>query len=201
MTSAIGLYSPGSSVLHRLAAGWKLAGLVLMAAGSVALHHPWQLALAAVMMAGLFAVGRIPGRLIWQQLRPLRWLLLFTVVFQLAVAGWRPAVMLGGGLLLAVSAAALVTLTTTVTAILNCCTGLLLPLRRWGVDPDRVALVLAMTIRCIPLLVGIVDAIAQARKARGLAFSLRALAAPAVVRALRTADAMGEALIARGADD
>lgn len=200
MTS-IGLYSPGTSVLHRLPAGWKLAALLLVAAGLVALHHPWKLGLAAAVMAALFVTSRVPARLIWQQLRPLRWLLSFTVVFQLVVAGWRPAVMLGGGLLLAVSAAALVTLTTTVTAILDCCGRLLLPLRRMGVDPDRVALVLAMTIRCIPLLVGIVDAVAQARKARGLGFSLLALVAPAVVRALRTADAMGEALVARGADD
>ena len=199
--SAIGLYSPGSSVLHRLAAGWKLAGLLLAAVGIVALQQLWQLGLAALTMAGLFAISRVPTFLVWQQLRPLRWLLLFTVVFQGAVAGWRPAVMLGGGLVLAVSGAALVTLTTTVTAILDVCRRLLLPLRRLGVDPDRVALVLAMTIRCIPLLVGIVDDVAQARKARGLSFSLLALAAPAVVRALRTADAMGEALVARGVDD
>jgi biotin transport system permease protein len=200
MTS-IGLYSPGSSVLHRLPVGWKLIGLLVIAAGTVALHQPWQLALAALVLAGLFAVGRIPARLVWQQLRPLRWLLAFTIVFQVVVAGWRPAVMLGGGLVLAVAAAALVTLTTTVTAILDCCGRLLLPLRRVGVDPDRVALVLAMTIRCIPLLAGIVDEVAQARRARGLSFSLLALAAPAVVRALRTADAMGDALVARGVDD
>lgn len=139
--------------------------------------------------------------LVWQELRPLRWLLLFTVTFQLAVAGWRPAVMLSGGLVLAVSLAALITLTTSVTAILDVCQRLLRPLRRLCVDPDRIGVVLAMTIRCIPLLVGIVDTVAQARKARGLGFSMLALAAPAVVRALRTADAMGEALVARGVDD
>ena len=199
--SAIGLYSPGSSALHRLPAGWKLTGLLAGAVGVVALHQLWQLGLAAIAIAGLFVISRVPARLVWQQLRPLRWLLVFTVVFQVVVAGWRPAVALSGELVLAVSMAALVTLTTTVTAILDCCTRLLRPLRRWGVDPDRVSLVLAMTIRCVPLLVDIVDAVTQARKARGLSFSLLALAAPAVVRALRTADAMGEALVARGADD
>jgi ABC-type amino acid transport system permease subunit len=55
--------------------------------------------------------------------------------------------------------------------------------------------------RSIPLLVGIVREVSEARKARGAGFSLRALAAPAVVRALRSADAMGDALIARGVDD
>ena len=199
--STIGLHSPGTSVLHRLAAGWKLAGLLVAAVALVAVHQLWQLALASAVVAGLFWLGRIPGRLVWQQLRPLRWLLAFTLVFQLLVAGWRPALLLGGELVLAVAVAALVTLTTTVTAMLDACRRLLLPLRRVGVDPDRVALVLAMTIRCVPLLVGIVDAVAQARKARGLGFSMLALAAPAVVRALRTADAMGEALVARGVDD
>ena len=51
------------------------------------------------------------------------------------------------------------------------------------------------------LLVDIVRAVSEARKARGAGFSLRAMAAPAVVRALRSADAMGDALIARGVDD
>jgi biotin transport system permease protein len=199
--TTIGLYSPGSSVVHRLAAGWKLAGLLLVAVGVAALHQLWELGAAAGLVVGLFALSRIPARLVWRQLRPLRWLLLFTVVFQGTVAGWRPAVLLGGGLLLAMSMAALVTLTTTVTAMLDICQQLLLPLRRLGVDPDRAGLVLAMTIRCVPLLAGIVDEVAQARKARGLGFSVIALAAPAVVRALRTADAMGEALVARGVDD
>lgn len=199
--NAIGLYVPGSSVLHRLAAGWKLAGLLLAISGIFALQALWQLALAAPVVVGLFLLSRVPGRLVWQQLRPLHWLLLLTVMFQLAVAGWRPAVMLSGGLVLAVSVAPLVTLTTTVTAILDVCQQLSRPLRRLGVDPDRIGLVLAMTIRCIPLPVGIVDTVAQARKARGLGFSMLALGAPAVVRALRTADAMGETLVARGVDD
>jgi biotin transport system permease protein len=69
------------------------------------------------------------------------------------------------------------------------------------VDPDRVGLVLALTIRCVPLLLTVLGEVNQARRARGLGFSLVALVAPAIVRALRSADAMGEALIARGVDD
>ena len=64
--------------------------------------------------------------------------------------------MVCGSLLLTVAIAALVTLTTRVTEMLDVCQRLLRPLRRFGVDPDRVGLVLALTIRCIPLLVDIV---------------------------------------------
>ena len=200
MTS-VAAYHPGSSVLHRLPAACKLFALLLATTAAVALHHLWQIGLAAAAVTGLFAASRIPAGVVWQQLRPLRWWLAVVGAVQLTVAGWQPAVLVCADLVLAVAMAALLTLTTKVSDILDVCQYLLRPLARVGVDPDRVGLVLAMTIRCLPLLADIVDDAAQARKARGLSFSMLALAAPSVIRALRTADAMGEALIARGADD
>jgi biotin transport system permease protein len=50
-------------------------------------------------------------------------------------------------------------------------------------------------------MVDIVRAVLEARRARGAEGSMRAVAVPVVVRALQTADGMGEALIARGVDD
>ncbi len=198
---SIGLYHPGSSVLHRLPAGVKLAGMLAAIVGLLLLHAPWQLGIAAIAVAGLYATARIPVRLAWSQLRPLRYLLILVAALQLLLADWRTAVMVCGTLLLAVAIAALVTLTTRVTAMLDLCVRLLRPLRRVGVDPDRAGLVLAMTIRCIPLVAAIVASVGEARKARGLGFSLTALAAPTVIRCLRSADALGEALAARGVDD
>jgi biotin transport system permease protein len=197
----IGLYRPGRSVLHRISAGWKLVGMLLAVTGILLLKAPWQLAIAAAVVGGGYALARIPARVAWEQLWPMRWFIALIVIFQLIFADWERAVMISGTLLLTVAVAALVTLTTRVTAMLDVCQRLLRPLRRVGVDPDRVGLLLALTIRCIPLLVGIVQDVAEARKARGAGFSLRAMAAPAVVRALRSADAMGDALIARGVDD
>lgn len=199
--TAIGLYHPGNSVLHRIPAGWKLLGLTLVVIGIVLLAAPWQLGIAACLLAGGFAVARIPARVVWAQLWPMRWFLLCIAAFQVIFAGSERAVMVVGVLLLTVAAASLVTLTTRVTEMLDVCQRLLGPFRRLGVDPDRVGLLLALTIRCIPLMVDIVRAVSEARKARGAGFSLRAMAAPAVVRALRSADAMGDALIARGVDD
>jgi biotin transport system permease protein len=199
--SAIGLYHPGTSVLHRISAGWKLLGMMLAVIGVVLLRTPWQLGIAAVALTGGFALARIPARVVWAQLWPMRWFLLFIAVFQVIFTGPERALMVCGTLLLTVAAAALVTLTTRVTEMLDVSQRLLRPLRRFGVDPDRVGLVLALTIRCIPLMVEILRAVSEARKARGAGFSLRAMAAPAVVRALRSADAMGDALIARGVDD
>lgn len=182
-------------------AGPKMLLMLLTVVGVLLLRRPWQLAVAALVVALLYAWARIPWRVALAQLWPLRWMILLVAAFQLWLADWRAAVAVCGGLLVTVAVAALVTLTTRVTAMLDLCVRLLGPLRRFRVDPDRVGLVLALTIRCVPLLVTVIDEVNQARRARGLGFSLVALISPAIVRALRSADAMGEALIARGADD
>lgn len=200
--TTLGLYHPAASVLHRLPAGAKLAGLlVALVAVTVAVREPWQLAPAAAVLVAAYAVARIPVRVALSQLRPVLWMLLFVGAFQVVFTGWRRALVVCGVLLLSVAAAALVTLTTRVIDMLDAVQRLLAPLRRFGVNPDRVGLVLAMTLRCIPLLAGLVSDVTEARKARGLGFSVRALAVPVVIGALRTADAMGEALAARGVDD
>jgi biotin transport system permease protein len=197
----IGLYHPGTSVLHRIPAGIKLLAMLLAVVGVVLLHRWWELAIAASVTAVLFAVARIPPHLAWSQLRPLRYIIVLVAALQCMLAGWHAAVMVCGTIVVTVALAALVTLTTRVTAMLDALGVALHPLRRLGVDTDRIGLLLALTIRCIPLVAGIVTAVSEARRARGLGFSVRALAAPVVIRSLRSADALGEALIARGADD
>ena len=94
------------------------------------------------------------------------------------------------------------TLTTRVTEMLDVLQRLLRPLRRFGVDPDRVGLVLALTIRCIPLLVGIVRERLRGEKgARRWAFRSAPWPRPPSSGPCAAADAMGDALIARGVDD
>lgn len=200
----IGLYLPGRSVLHRLPAGLKLVLLAVAVVGVLLLGQPWQIGVALLVVTGLYVAADVPVRTAAAQLRPLLWVIPVIVVFQFVFADWRRAVVVSGMLLVNVALAALLTLTTTVTAILDVCTRALGPLRRFGVDPDRVGLVLALTIRCIPLMTQVVRDVWAARMARGVTGvrgSMVSLAAPAVVRALRTADAIGEALTARGLDD
>ncbi|ASF08456.1 hypothetical protein NBRGN_098_01500 [Nocardia brasiliensis NBRC 14402] len=198
----IGLYRPGDSLLHRLPAGAKLLLLIAaIVAATVLLRSPIQVGLAALAVAGLFALARIPWRVAVAQLRPVVWMLLIIAVFQVLITSPARAVVVCGVLLISVALAALVTLTTRVTDLLDTVTRALGPLRRIGVDPERIGLLLALAIRCVPLLAGIVHEVAEARRARGLQWSMTALATPVLVRALRTADAMGEALAARGVDD
>ncbi|MFD6895685.1 energy-coupling factor transporter transmembrane component T family protein [Rhodococcus sp. NPDC060086] len=200
--SIVGLHHPGTSLLHRTSAGVKLIVIALViVALTLWIRQPWQVLPCAVVVAGMYAFARIPVRLAVTQLRPLLWMLGIIAVFQVIVAGWERAVVICGSLFLAIALALLVTLTTRMTDMLDAIVAGVRPLRRLGVDPDRVGLVLVMTIRCIPLLGSMVARVTEARKARGLGFSLRALVVPVVVGALMTAEAMGEALAARGVDD
>lgn len=198
----IGLYRPGTSFLHRLPAWVKLLLLIIsIVTATVVVRTPTQVGIVAALVAALFLLARIPVKVALAQLRPIIWMLLIIGVFQVIITSPARAVVVCGVLLISVALAALVTLTTRVTDMLDTVTRALGPLRRFGVDPDRIGLMLALAIRCIPILATIVHEVAEARKARGLQWSMTALVTPVLVRALRTADAMGDALVARGVDD
>ncbi|WP_127793788.1 energy-coupling factor transporter transmembrane protein EcfT [Agromyces sp. LHK192] len=196
----IGVFHPGDTLLHRLPALAKL-GLLAVAVTAIALTGSllW-LGGASVAVVAAFAIARIPPRLAWRQVSPILWALAIAVPLQVLFGGWEAAAVMAARLLLAVALAGLYSLTTPVSATLDAMRVLLRPFRRW-LDPDRVGLALALTIRCVPLLAELVREVLEARKARGAEGSIRALAVPVIVRALRTAEHLGEALVARGFDD
>ncbi|WP_438854910.1 energy-coupling factor transporter transmembrane component T family protein [Agromyces sp. M3QZ16-3] len=196
----IGVYHPGSSALHRMPALAKLALLAVCVTATALVGSLPVLGIVAATTIGLFALARIPVRVAWRQVSPILWVLAFAVPVQWIFAGWEAAATMGVRLVLAVALAAVYTLTTPVTATLDAMQVVLRPFARW-IDPDRVGLALALAIRCVPLLADLVREVLEARRARGAEGSLTALAVPVIVRTLRTADHLGEALMARGVDD
>lgn len=197
----IGLYLPGRTPLHRAPAGLKLALLGLGVGGLLALDDLRWLALAGMLVIGLYAVARVPPRVAAQQLRPLLWFAAFLFVVQSLLTDWLGAAALVLRLVLAVALASLVTLTTRVSAMLDVVEVLLGPSRRFGVQPERVGLVLALTIRGVPVVAGVLGTVRDAHRARGAGGPPWRLLVPVLVRVLRQADALSDALIARGVDD
>jgi biotin transport system permease protein len=193
-------YRPGTSWLHRLPAAVKVAGLMVLLAGTLLLNSLDALALAAVATVLLYGTAGLIG-LLPAQVKPMRWVVLGLVALQTLTAGWLAAVVLAGRLVLAVLLAGLVTLTTRVVDLLDVFERALRPFRRVGVDAERVALVLALAIRAVPVVAGLAADVRDAQRARGIVADPRAFAVPFVVRSLRHADALGEALAARGLDD
>ena len=199
--SVLGVYRPGGSVVHRTPAGWKLLVLLLLGVASVFVDEPWVVAAGAALLALGYAVAGLGARSTLRQVRPLLWVLLVVTGFHLLVSGWERAVVVVGVIALLVLTAGLVTLTTPTQDLLDVIVRVLGPLRRFGVDPDRVGLLLALSLRSVPVVVGLAEEVRDAQRARGLSASPRAFAVPLVIRALRHADALGEALVARGVDD
>lgn len=195
-----GLYSPGTSFVHRAPTLLKLLLLSLCVVGIGTSPDPWIVGGAAAGVVLLFVVARVPVRAAAAQIAPILLILLVAVPIQGLLSGWPVAGLMAGRLLVAVALAALFTMTTTVTAVLEAFQTLLSPFGRF-IDADRVGLLVALTIRCIPLVADIVREVFEARTARGTRGSLLSIAVPVVVRSLYAADALGEALIARGLDD
>nr|WP_187361412.1 energy-coupling factor transporter transmembrane protein EcfT [Phytoactinopolyspora mesophila] len=196
-----GAYVARPSPLHRIPAGPKLAAL---AGGCTALLLVRTLpgvvvGLAAVVV--LYAVGRIRPVEAWVQVRPLRWFMAVLLVVQLLITDVGTAVSLTSRIVLAVALAGLVTLTTRTTDLMAAMERGLGPLRRVGVDPVRVSLMMSLLIRSVPVVTGIAQRVRDAQRARGQERSIRAFAVPLVVGVLRYADTLGEALQARGMDD
>jgi biotin transport system permease protein len=197
----LGLYSPGSSAVHRTPAGVKL--LVLVAAGvvSVFLDSPWQVLVALGVVLVAYGAAGLSLAVVAGQLRPLLWIGAATAVFHVVANGWQRAFVVVGVLAALVLLAALVTLTTRTTDLVDAVVAGCRPLRVLHVDPERVGLMIALSIRCVPVVIGLAEEVRDAQRARGLTASPRAFAVPLIVRSLRHADALAEALMARGLDD
>ncbi|MEV0162575.1 energy-coupling factor transporter transmembrane component T family protein [Nonomuraea fuscirosea] len=201
MNGLLGAYVPGSSPLHRLPAGVKLAGLAVACTVLVLLGSPAALGVAAVVVAGLYALSRVSLAAAWAQVKPVRWFAVALFGMQWLFVDLQGALSTVLQVVLAVALAGLVTLTTRASAMMAALERCLSPARFVGLDPFRVSLLLSLTIRSVPVVAELATRVREAQRARGVERSVRAFAVPLVVGSLRHADALGEALSARGLDD
>ncbi|HLN77556.1 MAG TPA: energy-coupling factor transporter transmembrane protein EcfT [Nocardioidaceae bacterium] len=199
--NSLGLYVPGTSPVHRMPAGAKLLAMLAAGAGSVLLHQPWQVGVAVTLALVGYRLGGLTVRMALRQVRPLLMVVGLVAVFHLVVNGWERAVVFVGVIVTLVLLAGLVTLTTRTTDMVDAIVRAARPLRVVGVHPERLGLLMALGIRSVPVVVGLAEEVRDAQRARGLTASPRAFAVPLIVRSLRHADALGDALVARGVDD
>ncbi|MFI7104194.1 energy-coupling factor transporter transmembrane component T family protein [Streptomyces sp. NPDC050161] len=195
----LSLHHEARTPVHALPAGVKL--LLLFAVGTVVffVRSPGVLGWALAVVCLCFALARIPWRTAVRQLLTVLPFAALLVAAQLVLAGGRTAVLVGERIVLLVMLAHLVTLTTRTSAMIAAVEGLVRPLAPWGVRPERIGLVVAMTIRFIPVIKEQADQVRAAQRARGVERSA-AFLTPLLVKTLRLADGLGEALDARGLD-
>lgn len=199
--STLGLYLPGRSPIHRARAGTKLVAMVTVGVCSLLLDTVWLVSAALLLVMVGYLVARISVGTALRQVRPLVWVAVFVAGFHVFVNGWERAFVVVGVIAMLVLLAGLVTLTTRTTDMVDAVVRVCRPLRMVGINPERVGLLLALAIRSVPVVVGLAEEVRDAQRARGLTASPRAFAVPLIVRSLRHADALGDALVARGVDD
>ena len=193
------LYLQGNTWLHRAPAGLKLA---VLAVGSTALmwvHSPSLLLVACVLVCLSVRWAGASLQQVWQQLRPLVWLLFVLGGLSVWSQGLWQALEMILRLLTLVLAALVVSMTTPLTQMMQVVALLLKPFQRLGwVDADKVALGFGLTMRLIPELGVQWQEIREAQLARGLMPSPLTMGVPMLLRTLRRADEIAEAIDARG---
>lgn len=185
--------------LHRASAGVKMAVLAVAAIATLVLvTTPLAVGVAVGILVVLWLVARVGFPAMGSQLWSLRWMIVFLVATQLLFVAPLTAAVTTARVLIVILLAALVSLTTSVSEMLEAFQRALRPLRVIGVDGDRVALVLALTITTVPLMGRLIERIREGRAARGAGTGPLGYGVPLLVLALQHSDQLGDALDARG---
>lgn len=197
----ISSYLPGSTVLHRVSAGWKLLGLFLVSMLLLPVGSP--LILGAVLLCALVLLASLGAGMgaVLRSLRPVAFVVAFILalhgLFGTLEAGVIVALRLTSLLLLAT----LITLTTRLDDMLDTLTPFLRPVALVGLSERRLALAIALAIRFTPMLVDVTQQLNEAYRARSGRNGHVKLVAPLCIHALNAADHVAEALAARGGAD
>lgn len=192
------LYRPGTSFLHRLPPGVKLLSLAVC--GTVVFLVESLAAISAFFAVTLmlFPAAGMPLIVAWRQVRPALWILVILFLAQGFINSWELAVFIVARFAALLMLAGLLTLTTRASDMIDAMERGFWMLRYIGVNPAKVSLTLSLALRFIPVLSNVTREVREAQKVRGLDRSIIAVAIPVVVRTLRMADDISDAIEARG---
>ncbi|WP_417825992.1 energy-coupling factor transporter transmembrane component T family protein [Thalassospira povalilytica] len=195
-----GLYIDGNSVLHRAQAGPKILAMVALGTG-VFMVPDWPV--VSLVLASVIALYRLSGfgwRVIIAQIRPMAWLLAIFFAVQLWLNDWQAGLLVITRIAAIVMFASLITLTTKTSDMLASLERALRPLKPLGVSPEKVSLAISMVLRFIPVIAAVASEIRDAQRARGLDRFILAMIVPLIIRTLKMADDVADAIEARSFD-
>ena len=197
----ITVYRAGNSSLHRLPVWTKLLVLtLLLLAISILGHHSTTLAIGATLSVAAFLTAGFGIRGFARQVWAMRWLLLIMLVPGLIFLPWQTALINTTRLVECVLLASVFSFTTKTSELLAAIERAANPLRRIGVNPQAIGLVLTMTISSIPLIIKFAANVREAQVARGVRPNIVRTTIPLLVASLKHSDDFAEALMARGVE-
>lgn len=194
----IPIHVDGSSVMHRMPAGVKLVAMVLTVTLISLTPNGPLLAVWGVLVVAAYALAGLLGSQLWRQIHLMRWVILITVVGQLLFVGEAAAVLNTARIVILILVAALVSLTTRVSAMLETIERMVGRFRRFGADPEAVGTVLMVAITSIPVIASHAGRVREAYRARRAGTNIVAMTSTMLVLAIKHADELGDALVARG---
>ena len=192
------LYIPGQGWLYRIPAGRKLLVLVLLGAVLVLIHRLSILTLSLFIVTGLLYQSGLSFKKLWSQLKLAIWFLLILCIYTAWIQSPEAALEMVLRLSSLIFAALLVSMTTPITQMMDVVVWLLKPFERIGwVNTSKVSLALGLTLRLIPELSIQWNDIREAQAARGIKPGVTTMLFPMLVRTLRRAEELSEAIDAR----
>ena len=220
-----GRYIPGDSWIHKLDPRAKLLGTVIFI-GIIFLANNW-LTYLLLLLFTLTAIRLSTIKLSFfiNGVKPLIWLILFTVVLQVLFTGgstvyfdWGPIIISQEGLLngvfifcrfvLIIFMSTLLTLTTMPLSLTDAIEYLLRPLKVVKVPVYEIALMLSIALRFVPTLMDETEKIMNAQRARGVDFgegnifqqmkAIVPILIPLFVSSFNRAEELATAMEARG---
>lgn len=198
----LGVYVARTSIIHQLPPMLKFCFLIVfILATSIFIDASASAVLSVLFVAGLYILGKIPVRIAVQQLWPPLPVLLALGAFQWWQNDLEKALVTVFVIFAAVMLAMLLTLTTTIDEMMEAMERSLRPFARFGVPVDTIVLAFSLTMRLIPLMLATVYEVLDARKARGATFSIAAFGTPVLIRSIKRARNIADALMARGVGD
>lgn len=220
----IGQYLPGDTLLHRLDPRAKIIALALLIAVIFYIRSFWGYLVMAVVVAALLQTARIPLSYALRGLRPVLYIMIFTLLVHFLTTRGGEVLLHAGplrlesygvylGLFMAlriiflVITSLLLTLTTSPIVLTDGLEYLMKPLTRFGVPAHEIAMMMTIALRFIPTLMEESDRLMKAQMARGADFtdgsilhrarSLLPLLIPLFVSVFRRADELATAMEAR----
>lgn len=220
----IGQYYPLDSEIHAMDARYKIAMIFFYVVALFTAAGPISYLILGVFALTVISLSRIPLRMIVKGLRPILWIIAFTLIlhtfstkegiilwqfwrFSVYSGGIIRGLMMGLRLVLLLSITSLLTLTTTPIDLTDGLEALLSPFKRMGLPAHELAMMMTIALRFVPTLIEEADKIIKAQTARGADFESGSLVArakslipilvPLFISAFRRADDLAMAMEAR----
>lgn len=191
-------YTQANSLMHRLPVGVKLCLLIIISTGLFFITAWPLMCVALCIVLILYKVTKIPSKTLIAQIKPALWLCLFLFAAQSFFNHWEVGVLVSVRLMTLLLLASLLTLTTRMSDMIDTLQASLGWLTWFHINPAKVSLAISLTLRFIPVISRITEEVREAQKARGLEKSLIALAIPVIIRTLKSADDVADAITSRG---